>query len=577
MLVTKDTKYMLPVGTKLHNGTLTIVRALSSGGFGNTYEALNSFGMRVGVKEFFLRDLTVRSEDSTTASPTADNMRIFEEQKNKFYREALRLYKLSHPNIIRVYDRFEENGTAYYVMDYISEGSLSDRLKQMKKPFSSVEVFRILDTLLSALAYLHQQDMLHLDLKPANIMLTAEGSLVLIDFGASKTLIVDELTKISISHSTLAYTPGYAPMEQVMQSSKFIGPWSDLYALGATLYKLLTNAKEIPDNMEITARGKDAFVFPTTVDPILQELIIWLMTPLYSLRPQSVSEVREFLAKKQQVAKEVHKHAIKEAAHIHKEEPAHLREGKEPRYQAESRLETEEKTIIDEVPFVEKYESIAYNSVKPADKQRIKKWLRRVGMWIGSIIGIFLILFVILCIVVSVEDEIDHTNRSMPTELLHDGLQEPITPIKIHIEGLGEVDYIGLTNENDRAEGYGFASLDLGLYYGKFKNGSMEGEGLFLFTKGIKYAFRGTFKSNTFAVGRLYDPQTNKTFEGAFTSEGQPNLKQGKWIVGNSLSPKTKDIYLNAPRELSGLKDYVRPSFPDAYTNDTVYSFLVDC
>lgn len=547
-------KNMLPIGTKLHNGTLTIVRQLSSGGFGNTYEALNSFGIHVAVKEFFLRDLTVRSGDRTTISVTnSDNIAIFEEQKNKFYREALRLYHLRHPNIIRVYDRFEENGTAYYVMDYIAKGSLSDRLKKEQQPFSSEEVFRILDTLLSALEYLHKEDMLHLDIKPANIMITEKGELVLIDFGASKTFMSNELTKISLSHSTLAYTPGYAPVEQITQSSKFIGAWTDLYALGATMYKLLTNAKEIPDNMEITAHGKDAFSFSETVDLRLQELIVWLMSPYYSLRPQNVSEVREFLKKK---GFEANKKQANSTAGV--TEKNARREAKE-----ETRRK-EEETIVCSHKVSGADNKVAAHYDKKEHPSKVKKWLYRIGIGVVSIV----VVFILLCFFIGNNSEIvSPVYEAVPQDTLSVVPDTLETPIKIQIGSLGEVDYVGAVDANNKAEGLGFASLPIGVYIGEFKDGNMEGRALYIFTKGVKCVFEGTFKNNSFEKGMLYDPETNKTFKGEFTADGQPNLRKGKWFTGNSISSKGKVIYNNAPRELTQLKKYIQTQYPNGFFN----------
>ena len=233
---------MLKVGTILH-GTYRIDSYLSSGGFGNTYVATNiEFEERVAIKEFFMKGVTQRDENKTTVSVSnAENHNSFLEQKEKFKKEARRLRKLNNEYIVSVHDLFEENGTAYYVMDYVDGENLAERLKRTGKPMTEQEVREILPQILDALKSVHDAGIWHLDMKPANIMLTKEGRVKLIDFGASKQL---NAQKGGATTSTaISYTNGYAPREQMEQNYDKFGPWTDIYALGATLYALLTNRR----------------------------------------------------------------------------------------------------------------------------------------------------------------------------------------------------------------------------------------------------------------------------------------------------------------------------------------------
>lgn len=186
-----------------------------------------------------MKGINLREGQKVTVS-VPDNHVSFDGQREKFKKEALRLRKLKNPHIVQVHDLFEENGTVYYVMDYIDGQSLSDILKQRGKPLTEAEVRQILPQVLEALDTVHQQNIWHLDIKPGNIMMDKQGHAFLIDFGASKQMRGADGVSQATS-SALCYTPGYAPMEQVEQAMDKFGPWTDFYALGATLFTLLTN------------------------------------------------------------------------------------------------------------------------------------------------------------------------------------------------------------------------------------------------------------------------------------------------------------------------------------------------
>ena len=283
---------MLREGTILR-GIYRIEKQLATGGFGNTYIAINTeFDERVAIKEFFIKGKTERDETTSSVSVSnVENMQEFEEQRDKFKKEARRIRKLNNKHIIRVYDLFEENGTAYYVMDYIDGESLADRLKHKNCPMSEQEVLQILPQILDALKTVHDINLWHLDLKPGNIMMDKQGQVTLIDFGASKHIEKDGVLTTS---SAMAKTEGFFPPEQTSQTMKNIGAWTDIYSLGATLYKLLTNSNP-PTFDDILNDGLDAFNFPNTISSSIKDLIVWMMKPNRKQRPQSIDEIIKYL------------------------------------------------------------------------------------------------------------------------------------------------------------------------------------------------------------------------------------------------------------------------------------------
>jgi serine/threonine protein kinase len=248
------------------------------------------FNELYAVKEFFMKGVTQRDGDSISVSVSnAANQSQFAEQKEKFKKEARRLFNLDNPHVVKVHDLFEENGTVYYVMDFIDGESLSERLKRLGAPLSEADVNNYLPQILDALECVHSQNIWHLDLKPANIMVDKNGDIKLIDFGASKQIRPDGGATTS---TALCYTPGYAPSEQIEQSMEKFGPWTDFYALGATLYKLLTN-NEPPKLSDILDGGDVVFSFNSDISINLRKLIIWLMQPNRSKRPQTEEDIRK--------------------------------------------------------------------------------------------------------------------------------------------------------------------------------------------------------------------------------------------------------------------------------------------
>lgn len=293
-----ESNNLLAVGSTLQWGRYRVERHLASGGFGNTYVVTQvKLNKQRAMKEFFMRGVNARQADGTVSVSNEENAPSFQSQMNKFVREAERLAAFENDHIVRVQDCFDENGTAYYVMDYIDGCSLSELLQKKGRALTEAEVEPILAQVLDALEAVHNHKdadgngLLHLDLKPGNIMINAEGHVWLIDFGASKQFTSSE-AHLTLS-STMMMTPGYAPSEQVNRNAKAIGPWTDFYALGATLYKLLTNAT--PPPIDDIVDDPEALRLPSSVSSRMADLIRWLMQPSRSKRPQSVAEIRHFI------------------------------------------------------------------------------------------------------------------------------------------------------------------------------------------------------------------------------------------------------------------------------------------
>ena len=286
---------MLQVGTILH-GTYKIESYLASGGFGNTYLAKNiEFDETYAIKEFFVKGVCQRDGNSTTISVSnAENTNSFEQQREKFKKEARRLRSLSNPHIVKVYDLFEENGTAYYVMDYVDGENLSARLKRTNAPLAESEVRNYLNLILDGLEAIHNEGMFHLDIKPANIMVDSHDVVKLIDFGASKL----QSTVGGATMSTgISYTNGYAPSEQMAQSYDKFGPWTDFYALGATVYKLLTNQDppSVSDLSEDETEDKHLALPMPNVSEEMKKLVVWMMQVNRLKRPKNVGEIKRIL------------------------------------------------------------------------------------------------------------------------------------------------------------------------------------------------------------------------------------------------------------------------------------------
>ena len=282
----------LQPNTTLQGGKYRIERVLGQGGFGITYLARNTvFDIDVAIKEFFIKEENERDGSSVTI-PNSTKSELFIGQKEKFKKEAKRMLSIKNEHIVCVHDLFEENGTAYYVMDYVKGESLAATLKRTGKSMPEQQVLFLMPQILDALAAIHNIGIWHLDLKPANIMVDIYGNVKLIDFGASKQI---NTQKGGATTSTaISYTNGYAPREQMEQNYDKFGPWTDIYALGATLYNLLTNRRPpLPTDIDDdeTIDKHNILPFPDDVSNATKSLVLLMMNTNRILRPQNVDVI----------------------------------------------------------------------------------------------------------------------------------------------------------------------------------------------------------------------------------------------------------------------------------------------
>lgn len=278
----------LQSGTSLQGGKYKIEKILGQGGFGITYLCTHIYlNKRVAIKEFYPKDFFGRDENQK--SITCTNNILAERFLNKFIKEAQIIAQLSHPNIINVTDVFQENGTAYYVMDFIEGISFSEELKLKRNGYSLQEAFPYINQVANALKYIHSKNLLHLDIKPANLLKQDDGKVILIDFGISKRYD-DELNETSTTQG--ATSSGYSPIEQYKKGGlNNFSPATDIYALGATFYHLLSGIRP-PEAID---RLDGSLQSIPNVETYINEAIKKAMEPQKIKRIQSVEQFMALL------------------------------------------------------------------------------------------------------------------------------------------------------------------------------------------------------------------------------------------------------------------------------------------
>ena len=292
--------------TLLERGKYRILETLGRGGFGITYLAEQALaGRKVCIKEYFPKDYYNRDADTNRiyigSKADVDTLNRY---KEKFIKEASVLARLKHPHIVSVYDVFEENDTAYYVMEHIEGESLGDVVKR-RGALDEATAVDYIRQIADALGYIHEQNINHLDVKPANVMVsTKDDSAILIDFGLAKHYDTSggqtSSTPVGISH-------GYAPFEQYKAGGvSSFSPATDIYSLGATLYYLVTG--EVPPSA--TDIGKDGIKTPDNLSPGVQRAIKEAMNYWREERPQSVKEFLKLLDDEPEVVAPVAENTI---------------------------------------------------------------------------------------------------------------------------------------------------------------------------------------------------------------------------------------------------------------------------
>ena len=222
----------LPEGYKLH--WYEIKAILGQGGFGITYLAYDlNLEKEVAIKEYLPKDFSHRDGQLTVLPLSQEREEIYQWGLDRFISEARTLSKFEHPNIVKVHAVFEENNTGYMVMSYEKGQSLQDILDE-KNTLDEPTLLSIIYPLMAGLEQVHKHHFIHRDIKPDNIFIRSDGSPALLDFGSARQALSGESKSL-----TILVTPGYAPVEQYYSESDEQGPWTDIYGLGATLYRAI--------------------------------------------------------------------------------------------------------------------------------------------------------------------------------------------------------------------------------------------------------------------------------------------------------------------------------------------------
>lgn len=533
---------MLRVGAVLH-GTYRIGSYLSSGGFGNTYVATNfQLDEVVAIKEFFIKGTSKRENGTTNVSISVEESReIFNKQLAKFKKEAQRLRKLNNPHIISVHDLFDENGTAYYAMDFVDGENLSETLKRTKEPFSEEKVYNIFCQVIDALHDVHQANLLHLDLKPANIMMDKQGRIKLIDFGASKQCSSDGAT----TSSGVCYTNGYAPTEQMEGNIDKFGPWTDFYALGATLYTLLTTkTPPLPTDIseDETPDKHVSLPFPSNISNWMKDLVLWLLQTSRLRRPQSVDDIYRW--------QKEHTGIIwNNIYNTHADEDVTIR-------QDSHNGDTIKKPSVQPAP--------------PTQPEPMPTPTSGTGKgYMSIIIGLIIGLGALFVGMIGLKT-CNGTERATAADST---VVDTVSISKANNETInipqGICVYTGDLNDKGMPDGEGEAHFKDGrVYKGTFVDGKLQGNGYFVYDNGD--TFSGSFVNDHFDTGKYTIKQDGSYFVGSFNKSGQPQA--GTWYDKN-------DQILQTVKSKNGSTSTSKQSSSktDSYYDYTDYAVADSC
>ena len=278
----------LPADFLLEN--YRIGKQLSSGGFSLVYLGYDEFGDEVAIKEYLPASLSMRKEGQIKPNIGEENLTTFRYGMKCFFEEGRALAKLSHPNVVRVLNFFRANETVYMVMKYEDGKTLQDHILE-KNSLKEDFIRHTFVQLMNGLREVHTHKLLHLDIKPANTYIRSDGTPVLLDFGAARQTLTEGTTRLKPM-----YTPGFASPEQYRNRER-LGPWSDIYSVGATLYSCITGLAPQPADARLTrdllvpakttGHGKYSEEFLETID--------WCMRLDYLARPQTGFQLQKAL------------------------------------------------------------------------------------------------------------------------------------------------------------------------------------------------------------------------------------------------------------------------------------------
>jgi len=289
---TEQPRNSLPPGTQVD--CYSVIRLIGSGGFSLIYLAEDTdSGDQVVIKEYAPKKLATRDSSLSVQIANPKHRDAFNNGRKLFYQEAKALATLRHPNIVNVRNFFLANNTAYLVMDYEHGKNLGTYIKRRQGGLSSNLLMTVFPAVLDALSLIHREGQLHLDIKPSNIHLRPGGNPLLLDFGA-----VHQFATTRSNQSSQVVTPGFSPIEQYY-SSGYVGPWSDVYAIGATM-RACIEGKPPPSAIERHAHDKmkpAVQAFRRKYPLQLLELIDWAMEVDPLLRPQNAGTLLEALSR----------------------------------------------------------------------------------------------------------------------------------------------------------------------------------------------------------------------------------------------------------------------------------------
>ena len=279
----------LPEGARLQN--YRIQRVLAIGGFSFVYLAHDEQDAPVAIKEYLPATLALRVNGAAQPHAQGEDLARFRAGMKCFFEEAAAIAHLEHPNVVRVLDFFRANDTVYLVMRYERGRSLHDHIKNRRGPVEEIWLRNTFAQLLDGLREVHARKLLHLDIKPANVYLRNDGAPVLIDFGAARQVLSAEGMKLPP-----LYTPGFAAPEMHARR-ELLGPWSDIYSIGATMYACLAAAAPQPADArlakDLVVPARKAFAGKYATE--LLEIIDWCLELDHLRRPQSVRALQKAL------------------------------------------------------------------------------------------------------------------------------------------------------------------------------------------------------------------------------------------------------------------------------------------
>ena len=271
-----------------------IVKKIASGGFSIVYLAYDPDGVAVAIKEYLPSSLALRQDGELAPTVPRANLPVFRIGLKCFFEEGRALARISHPNVVSVLNFFRAHDTVYMVMAYESGHSLQEHIQRQRAKGGKVgEAFirTIFIQVLKGLREVHANKLLHLDLKPANIYLRTDGTPMLLDFGAARQTVNNDMPTLAPM-----YTPGFAPPELYAKTGD-LGPWSDVYSIGASMFACMVGSPPQPADQRKT-EDKMAGHFEKLVDgytPELVRLVRWCLMVDPLARPQSLFALQKVL------------------------------------------------------------------------------------------------------------------------------------------------------------------------------------------------------------------------------------------------------------------------------------------